>query len=192
MALDIHHIATAHPPQRIYGMDATIEHTSKAFMGITMNCVRCHDHKYDPIPQAEYYRFRAIFEPHKIRTGRVPGQADINKDGLPRAFDEDLNVKTFIFDRGNDKKPLKDKPIKPGVPKFLDRTGWSVKPVSLPAVAYYPGLTKFIQGEALAAADAELKTSEQAYGKASKALEQAREKAKSIEKPLVTSVRPIQ
>src|SRR4029079_11393462 len=32
-------------------LDNTIEHTGKAFMGVTFNCARCHDHMYDPISQ---------------------------------------------------------------------------------------------------------------------------------------------
>ena len=43
-------------------LDATIEHTGKAFLGLTLNCAKCHDHKYDPITHEDYYRFRAIFE----------------------------------------------------------------------------------------------------------------------------------
>jgi hypothetical protein len=31
-------------------------------MGITMKCARCHSHKYDPLPQRDYYRFKAIFK----------------------------------------------------------------------------------------------------------------------------------
>ena len=57
------------------------------FLGITLKCARCHDHKYDPIAQEEYYRFRAFFEPYDVRTDRVPGQPDLTKDGLPRAYD---------------------------------------------------------------------------------------------------------
>ncbi len=32
-------------------------------LGLTVNCARCHSHKYDPIPQADYYRLTAIFTP---------------------------------------------------------------------------------------------------------------------------------
>jgi Skp family chaperone for outer membrane proteins len=35
--------------------------TSAVFMGLTMACARCHDHKFDPIPQKDYFRLQAIF-----------------------------------------------------------------------------------------------------------------------------------
>jgi hypothetical protein len=35
--------------------------TSTAFLGLTVKCARCHDHKFDPIPQTDYYRFAATF-----------------------------------------------------------------------------------------------------------------------------------
>jgi Protein of unknown function (DUF1549)/Protein of unknown function (DUF1553)/Planctomycete cytochrome C len=41
------------------------ETTGSAFLGLTMSCCRCHDHKYDPISQADHFRLRAFFEPIK-------------------------------------------------------------------------------------------------------------------------------
>ncbi len=34
----------------------------QTFLGLTVNCARCHDHKFDPIPQRDYYRVKAAFE----------------------------------------------------------------------------------------------------------------------------------
>ncbi len=39
-----------------------IEVLSSGVMGLTMKCARCHDHKYDPIPQRDYYRLVALFK----------------------------------------------------------------------------------------------------------------------------------
>ncbi|MGO9913130.1 MAG: DUF1549 domain-containing protein, partial [Isosphaeraceae bacterium] len=58
---------------------STVEHTARAFLGVTIQCARCHDHKFDPISQADYYRLRAFFEPYHIRIDRVPGQPDRTK-----------------------------------------------------------------------------------------------------------------
>lgn len=43
-------------------LDDLITVTSNAFLGLTVNCARCHNHKFDPIPTEDYYRMRAAFE----------------------------------------------------------------------------------------------------------------------------------
>jgi hypothetical protein len=39
---------------------------STAFLGVTVKCARCHDHKFDPIPQQDYYRIAAAFWPGPV------------------------------------------------------------------------------------------------------------------------------
>lgn len=43
-----------------------VETTGSAFLGLTLSCCRCHDHKYDPLSQADHFRMRAFFEPVKF------------------------------------------------------------------------------------------------------------------------------
>jgi Protein of unknown function (DUF1553)/Protein of unknown function (DUF1549)/Planctomycete cytochrome C len=121
-------------------LDETIEHTGKAFLGLTLNCVKCHDHKYDPFVHADYYRFRAFFEPYQVRHDQVPGQTDFEKDGIPRAFDCNLEAPTYVHLRGDDRKPAKDKVIVAALPKLLGGDKLEIKPVVLPPEAQNPGL----------------------------------------------------
>ena len=43
------------------GLDEMIKSTSAVFLGITLGCARCHDHKYDPFTQRDYYAMQAVF-----------------------------------------------------------------------------------------------------------------------------------
>ena len=47
--------------QRVDDLDDIITATGTAFLGLTVNCGRCHDHKFDPITQRDYYGLQAIF-----------------------------------------------------------------------------------------------------------------------------------
>src|SRR5260221_1143276 len=63
--------AIAEEYQNEYVVDR-VETTSVAFLGMTMGCARCHDNKYDPIAQKDFYRFYAFFNsiPEKGLDGR--------------------------------------------------------------------------------------------------------------------------
>ncbi|WP_395745730.1 DUF1549 and DUF1553 domain-containing protein [Prosthecobacter sp.] len=77
-------------------VDDQIDVVSRAFMGLTLSCARCHDHKTEPVSQKDYYALAGIF--YSSRT--LPGQAnrsDMNGSGyvdpemlvdLPTKLDE--------------------------------------------------------------------------------------------------------
>ncbi|MBM3821484.1 MAG: DUF1553 domain-containing protein [Verrucomicrobia bacterium] len=53
----------------------TLKIVSTSLLGLSVGCAQCHDHRYDPIPQADYYRLRAIFEPaYDWKRWRTPSQ----------------------------------------------------------------------------------------------------------------------
>ena len=62
-------------------MGATI---GAAFLGLSVGCARCHDHKFDPIPQRDYYRFIATF----TKTVRSELDLDLDPAGTKKARDE--------------------------------------------------------------------------------------------------------
>ncbi|MFT4548423.1 MAG: hypothetical protein ACI9MB_002376, partial [Verrucomicrobiales bacterium] len=146
-------------------LDSTIEHSGKAFLGLTLNCAKCHDHKYDPITQLDYYRFRAIFEPHQVRLDPLPGVIDLAKGGLPRVFDDQPDAPTYLHLRGDEKNPDKDTKIEPGVPAILAGFAQEPTPIDLPHTAYAPGSRDYVQGDRLAAAQRELDKAKQALAK---------------------------
>ena len=57
----------------------TLQIVSTSLLGLTVGCAQCHDHRYDPIPQVDYYRLRAVFEPAlDWKTWRTPQQRRIS------------------------------------------------------------------------------------------------------------------
>jgi Protein of unknown function (DUF1553)/Protein of unknown function (DUF1549) len=143
-------------------LDRMVEHTSKAFLGVTLNCAKCHDHMYDPVPQTDFYAFRAIFAPHDIRIDRLPGQPDTQKDGLVHVFDANPAALTYLYIRGNEKDPDTSKPIPPAVPASLRGPAFEIKPVSLPPEAFAPDSRDFVLKETRAAFDAAIVASRKA------------------------------
>ena len=152
-------------------LDNIVEHSSKAFLGLTMNCARCHSHKYDPISHKDYYQMRAIFETHSVRDEPL-NRAD-SSSIMVRAFDSEAATPTYLFIQGDVSQPDKDVSIKPATPRILGGK-LKIEPVNLPPSAYYPALQPASQKIALKAADKEIEKGRSAIQPAEGALEKAK------------------
>lgn len=66
-------------PQHVYDvLDDNVRITSEGFLGMTLGCARCHDHKGDPISQKDYYSFMAFFHGvTQMDKGRVIESIDV-------------------------------------------------------------------------------------------------------------------
>ncbi len=62
-------------------LEDAIETTGRAFLGLTLRCARCHDHKYDPFLQRDYYALYGIFESTNFPYG---GSEELQTKGFPR------------------------------------------------------------------------------------------------------------
>ncbi len=100
---------------------------SSSLLGLTVGCAQCHDHRFDPITQADYYRLRAVFEPvFDTEQWRVPNQrlcslatpedrekaADIEKQAAEIDADAKTMEKQFldeIFEKEIVKLPEEDR-----------------------------------------------------------------------------------
>jgi hypothetical protein len=66
-------------------MEDMISVVGQTFLGLTINCARCHAHKFDPIPQEEYYRIKSVFD--GVKHGeRSIARPDETKKPLPMSY----------------------------------------------------------------------------------------------------------
>jgi mono/diheme cytochrome c family protein len=80
------------PEQALYdGLDDVVKTTGQVFLGLTVDCARCHEHKLDPIPQEDYYRLLAFFQginPYGTRGGGSVAGNSVRPLGTPRELRE--------------------------------------------------------------------------------------------------------
>jgi hypothetical protein len=60
-------------------VDDMVAATGAAFLGLTINCARCHHHKFDPVPTEDYYRVKAAFDGVSHAPGDERNARDIKR-----------------------------------------------------------------------------------------------------------------
>ena len=73
-------------------IDDMVSTTGAAFLGMTVACARCHDHKYDPIPTRDYYRLAAAFNSTQRVGGRFRSDEKHDAKELEEALREPLRI----------------------------------------------------------------------------------------------------
>ena len=99
----------------------TIKIVSTSLLGLSVGCAQCHDHRYDPIPQTDYYRLRAIIEPaYDWKNWRTPDQRLISlytEDDRKKAAEVEAEAKKLA-----DEKEAKQKRyIEEALTKHLEK-----------------------------------------------------------------------
>ena len=74
----------------------------QVFLGLTVNCARCHDHKFDPVPQRDYYRIKAAIEGVQHGNRPIAPGVDPNARRLPLTYAARPSSPppTFVLGRG--------------------------------------------------------------------------------------------
>ena len=81
-------------------IDEQIDTVTQAFLGVTVACARCHDHKFDPIPQKEYYALAGIFRSTEtcygtvrfVQSQRPSDLIELPKNSAPSAIEKTLST----------------------------------------------------------------------------------------------------
>jgi hypothetical protein len=69
--------------------DERVDATTRGFLGLTVACAQCHDHKFDPIPQKDYYSLQGIFSSSELHEVPLAPKAEVERwDAQKQALDK--------------------------------------------------------------------------------------------------------
>ena len=60
------------PQARQLYLDDVVNAVGETFLSTTMRCFKCHDHKFDPLPTKDYYRFYSVFSHTQLAERPAP------------------------------------------------------------------------------------------------------------------------
>ena len=94
-----------------------VDTTGSAFLGLTLGCARCHDHKYDPVSQKEYFGLQAIFAASDQFDFAADGTQIRDRAALKRT-DREFDAEQARLRARREKDPLRRAPCwrRPGRP----------------------------------------------------------------------------
>ncbi|MFN9717932.1 MAG: DUF1549 domain-containing protein, partial [Planctomycetota bacterium] len=83
-------------------LDDRIDTLCRGFLGLTVSCARCHDHKFDPVPTQDYYSLAGIFSSSRLHTAPLVPQAEVEAyhQAQTRLKELDEAIKKRIADSG--------------------------------------------------------------------------------------------
>ena len=135
MAVDL----TWDPPDntaytRFAVLHQTLAQVSGNLLGLSLECARCHSHKFDPIPQRDYYRMLALFTPaFNPQSWLLPADRDVSRNGatIHAVYDVGPPPETYLLRRGEHTQP--GRAVQPGFLSVLcddekDALGMAAKP----------------------------------------------------------------
>ncbi|QDU60303.1 Planctomycete cytochrome C [Planctomycetes bacterium Pan216] len=77
-------------------LDDVTNSVGQSFLGLGLGCAKCHDHKFDPIPQRDYYRMQAVFAPVQFDDKNVPFQAHENTSHVEQERERIARLKAEV------------------------------------------------------------------------------------------------
>lgn len=84
-------------------LDDRVDTLTRGFLGLTVSCARCHDHKFDPIPTQDYYSLAGVFWSCKLSDVPLAPKPEVERvaAAMKKVQDADKRVKDFVQEEKN-------------------------------------------------------------------------------------------
>jgi hypothetical protein len=86
-------------------LDDRVDTLTRGFLGLTVACARCHDHKFDPIPQRDYYSLAGVFNGSTLTDMPLASPDEVKRynDAQARLKEQDDKVKLWLGEQARDR-----------------------------------------------------------------------------------------